>query len=150
MVAPDRAGDGILKQARPVSSLHCLPAPLQLRRCGGDDRAMCRHEMFCAHCPNIPGTFLRGNAVAAGLGIFNRIGQFGGFVAPYIIGSWGSYASGMMIIAAGLALKLGAVVARDAAVPAGAKKRTRHGQKHAARSQLAATREPSDQARSNC
>jgi nitrate/nitrite transporter NarK len=110
--------------------------------------------MFCAHCPNIPGTFLRGNAVAAGLGIFNRIGQFGGFVAPYIIGitrdDSGSYASGMMIIAAGLALKLGAVVARDAAVPAGAKKRTRHGQKHAARSQLAATREPSDQARSNC
>jgi hypothetical protein len=55
------------------------------------------------------GTFLRGNAVAAGLGIFNTIGQFGGFVAPYIIGitneNSGSYASGMMIIAAGLGIE---------------------------------------------
>jgi ACS family tartrate transporter-like MFS transporter len=31
---------------------------------------------------NLPGTFLRGDAVAAGIGIFNTIGQFGGFVAP--------------------------------------------------------------------
>jgi MFS transporter, ACS family, tartrate transporter len=57
---------------------------------------------------NLPGTFLRGNAVAAGLGIFNTIGQFGGFVAPYIIGitkeQSGSYAAGMMISAAGLGI----------------------------------------------
>jgi MFS transporter, ACS family, tartrate transporter len=55
---------------------------------------------------NLPGTFLRGNAVAAGVGIFNTIGQFDGFVAPYIIGitkeQSGSYAAGMMISAAGL------------------------------------------------
>jgi nitrate/nitrite transporter NarK len=69
---------------------------------------------------NIPGTFLRGNAVAAGLGIFNTIGQFGGFVAPYIIGvtkqNSGSYASGMLIIAAGLEQmrgRSGAAAARD-------------------------------------
>jgi MFS transporter, ACS family, tartrate transporter len=57
---------------------------------------------------NLPGTFLRGNAVAAGIGIFNTIGQFGGFVAPYIIGitkeQSGSYAAGIMIIAAGLVI----------------------------------------------
>jgi MFS transporter, ACS family, tartrate transporter len=57
---------------------------------------------------NLPGTFLRGNAVAAGLGIFNTIGQFGGFVAPYIMGitkeQSGSYAAGMMISAAGLGI----------------------------------------------
>ena len=29
-----------------------------------------------------PETFLCGNAVAAGVGIFNTIGQFDGFVAP--------------------------------------------------------------------
>jgi nitrate/nitrite transporter NarK len=61
---------------------------------------------------NIPGTFLCGDAAAAGLGIFNMIGQFGGFVAPYIIGITrersGSYAAGMFIIAA--ALVIGAII----------------------------------------
>ena len=69
---------------------------------------------------NIPGTFLRGNAVAAGLGIFNTIGQFGGFVAPYIIGTAkeqsGSYAAGMMIIAAGLGTGVLIVVAHSRAL----------------------------------
>jgi MFS transporter, ACS family, tartrate transporter len=66
--------------------------------------------LFCSQpiVHNIPGTFLRGSAVAAGLGIFNTIGQFGGFVAPYIIGvakeQSGSYAPGMMIVAAGLGI----------------------------------------------
>jgi hypothetical protein len=64
---------------------------------------------------NLPGTFLRGNAVAAGIGIFNTIGQFGGFVAPYIIGitkeQSGSYAAGIMIIAAGLVIGALIVVA---------------------------------------
>jgi ACS family tartrate transporter-like MFS transporter len=68
---------------------------------------------------NIPGTFLRGNAVAAGLGIFNTIGQFGGFVAPYMIGITkeysGSYASGMMIIAAELGVGALIVVAHSRA-----------------------------------
>jgi ACS family tartrate transporter-like MFS transporter len=69
---------------------------------------------------NIPGMFLRGNAVAAGLGIFNTIGQFGGFVAPYIIGitkeSSGSYAAGMMIIAAALGIGSLIVVAHSQAL----------------------------------
>jgi MFS transporter, ACS family, tartrate transporter len=69
---------------------------------------------------NIPGMFLRGIAVAAGLGIFNTIGQFGGFVAPYIIGitkeNSGSYAIGMMIIAAGLGIGSLIVVAHRRAL----------------------------------
>jgi ACS family tartrate transporter-like MFS transporter len=69
---------------------------------------------------NIPGTFLRGNAVAAGLGIFNTIGQFGGLVAPYMIGITkeysGSYAAGMMIIAAGLGIGTLIVVAHSRAL----------------------------------
>jgi nitrate/nitrite transporter NarK len=56
-------------------------------------------------------------AVAAGLGIFNTIGQFGGFVAPYIIGitkeNSGSYAAGMLIIAAGLGIGSLIVVAHN-------------------------------------
>jgi hypothetical protein len=55
------------------------------------------------------GRSIRGNAEAGRDGIFNTIGQFGGFVAPYIIGitneNSGSYASGMMIIAAGLGIE---------------------------------------------
>jgi ACS family tartrate transporter-like MFS transporter len=69
---------------------------------------------------NLPGTFLRGNAVAAGLGIFNTIGQFGGFVAPSIIGitkeNSGSYAAGMLIIAAGLGIGSLIVVAHSRAL----------------------------------
>jgi ACS family tartrate transporter-like MFS transporter len=69
---------------------------------------------------NIPATFLRGSAVAAGLGIFNTIGQFGGFVAPYIIGiakeRSGSYAAGMMIIAAGLGIGVTIVFAHSRAL----------------------------------
>jgi MFS transporter, ACS family, tartrate transporter len=76
-------------------------------------------SLFCSLpiVHNIPGTFLRGSAVAAGLGIFNTIGQFGGFVAPYIIGiakeQSGSYAAGMMIIAAGLGIGVAIVVAHS-------------------------------------
>jgi MFS transporter, ACS family, tartrate transporter len=66
---------------------------------------------------NLPGMFLSGNAVAAGLGIFNTIGQFGGFVAPYIIGiakeQSGGYAAAMMIIAAGLGIGAFIVVAHS-------------------------------------
>jgi ACS family tartrate transporter-like MFS transporter len=69
---------------------------------------------------NIPGMLLCGNAVAAGLGIFNTIGQFGGFVAPYIIGitkeNSGSYAAGMLIIAAGLGIGCLIVVAHSRAL----------------------------------
>jgi ACS family tartrate transporter-like MFS transporter len=69
---------------------------------------------------NIPATFLRGSAAAAGLGIFNTIGQFGGFVAPYIIGiakeQSGSYAAGMMIIAAGLGIGVAIVFAHNRAL----------------------------------
>jgi ACS family tartrate transporter-like MFS transporter len=69
---------------------------------------------------NLPGTFLRGNAVAAGLGIFNTIGQFGGFVAPYIIGiakeQSGDYAAGMMIIATGLCIGALIVLAHSGAL----------------------------------
>jgi MFS transporter, ACS family, tartrate transporter len=69
---------------------------------------------------NLPGTFLRGNAVAAGLGIFNTIGQFGGFVAPYIIGitkeQSGGYAAGMMISAAGLGIGALIVLAHSRAL----------------------------------
>jgi MFS transporter, ACS family, tartrate transporter len=69
---------------------------------------------------NIPATFLRGGAAAAGLGIFNTIGQFGGFVAPYIIGitkqQSGSYAAGMMIIAVGLCIGTSIVVAHGRAL----------------------------------
>ena len=55
----------------------------------------------------------RGNAIAADLGIFNTIGQFRGFVAPYIIGreNSGSYASGMMITGLGIGALI--VVARS-------------------------------------
>jgi len=69
---------------------------------------------------NIPATFLRGGAAAAGLGIFNTIGQFGGFAAPYVIGitkqQSGSYAAGMMIIAAGLCIGTFIVVAHSRAL----------------------------------
>jgi ACS family tartrate transporter-like MFS transporter len=78
--------------------------------------------VFCALpvIHNLPASFLRGNAAAAGLGIFNTIGQFGGFVAPYAIGvakeQTGNYSAGMMLIAAGLGIGAGIVLGHSRAL----------------------------------
>jgi ACS family tartrate transporter-like MFS transporter len=57
---------------------------------------------------NLPGSFLRGPAAAAGLGVFNMVGQLGGFAGPYIIGAakeyTGTYASAMMFFSLSLVL----------------------------------------------
>jgi ACS family tartrate transporter-like MFS transporter len=78
---------------------------------------------------SFPSSFLRGRAAAGGIAMFNMIGYCGSFVGPYLIGvlrqQTGGYASGMVMMAAALALSalitiaLGrAMVRRPIAIPA--------------------------------
>jgi ACS family tartrate transporter-like MFS transporter len=56
----------------------------------------------------IPPTFLAGTAAAGGIALINSVGNLGGFLGPYAVG-WaleetGSYAGGMAILAASMAI----------------------------------------------
>jgi ACS family tartrate transporter-like MFS transporter len=56
----------------------------------------------------VPGEFLSGPRAAAGIGLINSLGNLGGFVGPMLIGwtkgRWGSYAAGLDVVAAMMAL----------------------------------------------
>jgi ACS family tartrate transporter-like MFS transporter len=56
----------------------------------------------------IPTRYLRGTAAAGGIAVINSVGALAGFVAPYAIGyakdRTGSFAGGLLIVAASLAL----------------------------------------------
>jgi MFS transporter, ACS family, tartrate transporter len=56
----------------------------------------------------IPGQFLSGARAAAGFGLINSLGNLGGFVGPYLIGwikdRWGTYAGGLDVVGAMMAL----------------------------------------------
>ncbi len=56
----------------------------------------------------MPTMFLSGASAAAGIALINSIGNLGGFVGPFLIGwmksRWGSYAGGLYVVAATLAI----------------------------------------------
>lgn len=56
----------------------------------------------------VPGQFLSGAGVAAGIAWINSLGNVGGFAGPYLIGwakgHWGSYAAGLDVVAAMLTI----------------------------------------------
>ncbi len=56
----------------------------------------------------MPSTFLSGAGAAAGIAMINSLGNLGGFVGPFVIGwlknTTGSYAAGLYVVAASLAL----------------------------------------------
>jgi MFS transporter, ACS family, tartrate transporter len=56
----------------------------------------------------MPTMFLSGASAAAGIALINSIGNLGGFIGPFVIGwlkeKWGSYAGGLYVVAATLAL----------------------------------------------
>lgn len=56
----------------------------------------------------MPGMFLSGAGAAAGIAMINSLGNLGGFVGPAVIGwlknSTGSYAAGLYVVAATLAV----------------------------------------------
>ncbi len=62
----------------------------------------------------IPPIFLGGTAAAAGIALINSVGNLGGFVGPTVMG-WlrgvsGSYASGLLVLAAALIIEAALVV----------------------------------------
>jgi MFS transporter, ACS family, tartrate transporter len=63
----------------------------------------------------IPSHFLTGARAAAGIGIINSLGNLGGFFGPVLIGwikdRWGSYAGGLDVVAAMMALSAIAMIA---------------------------------------
>jgi ACS family tartrate transporter-like MFS transporter len=56
----------------------------------------------------MPTVFLSGASAAAGIALINSLGNLGGFIGPFMIGwlkdKWGSYAGGLYVVAAMLAL----------------------------------------------
>jgi ACS family tartrate transporter-like MFS transporter len=56
----------------------------------------------------MPTMFLSGASAAAGIALINSIGNLGGFIGPFVIGwlkdKWGSYAGGLYVVAATLAV----------------------------------------------
>lgn len=69
----------------------------------------------------LPGRFLTGNALAAGLAFINTFGALGGFVGPYAVGlvreATGSFAGGLLFMAALLVIAgVGALVLKRAAL----------------------------------
>ena len=63
----------------------------------------------------IPPTFLTGTAAAGGIALINAVGNLGGFAGPYVVG-WareetGSYAMGLAVLAASMAVAAGLVLA---------------------------------------
>jgi cyanate permease len=56
----------------------------------------------------LPSAMLRGAAAAAGLALINAIGNLGGFAGPYLVGwirqATGSFAWGLIVVAAGVLL----------------------------------------------
>jgi ACS family tartrate transporter-like MFS transporter len=63
----------------------------------------------------MPSMFLSGASAAAGIALINSMGNLGGFVGPLLIGwlkdKWGSYAGGLYLVGAMLALSAVVVVA---------------------------------------
>jgi ACS family tartrate transporter-like MFS transporter len=63
----------------------------------------------------IPPTFLAGTAAAGGIALINAVGNLGGFAGPYAVGwalqATGSYAGGMAILSASMAVAAVLVVA---------------------------------------
>jgi ACS family tartrate transporter-like MFS transporter len=62
----------------------------------------------------IPPTFLAGTAAASGIALINAVGNLGGFAGPYMVG-WareetGSYAVGLAILAASMAISVALVL----------------------------------------
>ena len=57
----------------------------------------------------IPPAFLGGTAAAAGIGMVNAVGNLGGFVGPWVVGSlrhWSeSYTAGLLLMATALTLQ---------------------------------------------
>ena len=69
----------------------------------------------------LPGRFLTGNALAAGLAFINTFGALGGFVGPYAVGlvreATGSFAGGLLFMAALLVIAgVGSLVLKRAAL----------------------------------
>jgi MFS transporter, ACS family, tartrate transporter len=56
----------------------------------------------------MPSMFLSGAGAAAGIALINSIGNLGGFIGPFVIGwlkdKWGSYAGGLYVVGATLAV----------------------------------------------
>jgi ACS family tartrate transporter-like MFS transporter len=56
----------------------------------------------------MPSMFLSGPGAAAGIALINSIGNLGGFIGPFVIGwlkdKWGSYAAGLYVVGATLAV----------------------------------------------
>jgi ACS family tartrate transporter-like MFS transporter len=56
----------------------------------------------------LPGVFLSGAGAAAGIAWINSIGNLGGLIGPWLIGwikgRWGSYAGGLDVVGAMMAL----------------------------------------------
>jgi len=63
----------------------------------------------------VPSQFLSGARAAAGFGLINSLGNLGGFVGPLLIGwiksTWGSYAGGLNLVGAMMALSAVVMVA---------------------------------------
>ena len=63
----------------------------------------------------MPSMFLSGASAAAGIALINSMGNLGGFVGPLLVGwlkdKWGSYAGGLYLVGAMLALSAVVVVA---------------------------------------
>jgi MFS transporter, ACS family, tartrate transporter len=71
----------------------------------------------------VPSQFLSGARAAAGFGLINSLGNLGGFVGPMLIGwiksTWGSYAGGLNLVGAMMALSAVVMVALKRSVTAG-------------------------------
>jgi ACS family tartrate transporter-like MFS transporter len=63
----------------------------------------------------LPGEFLSGASAAAGIAWINSLGNIGGFIGPWLIGvikqRWGSYAGGLYVVGAMMALSAVVMVA---------------------------------------
>ena len=68
------------------------------------DGSLCRSRYLFS----LPSSFLRGTAVAGGIGLFNTLGSLGGFWGPSLIGvlkeGAGDYGTGMAAVAIGFVL----------------------------------------------
>jgi ACS family tartrate transporter-like MFS transporter len=63
----------------------------------------------------MPSMFLTGAGAATGIALINSMGNLGGFVGPLLVGwlkdKWGSYAGGLYLVGAMLALSAVVIVA---------------------------------------
>lgn len=68
----------------------------------------------------LPGVFLSGASAAAGIAWINSMGNIGGFIGPWLIGiikqRWGSYAGGLYVVGAMMALSAFVMIALSSQV----------------------------------